>query len=180
MYLKRLRSTEKELLARATALYIAAFPREERRDADEQARVMKKENYHFELIMQGEDFYGIMLYWETKDFIFLEHFATLPILRGRGIGSEALSLLKSKGKTVILEIEPQVDELTRRRLGFYQRNGFKATPYHHIQAKYRPDDADLVLTVLSYPHEIDATEYRDFYRYMQQEIAYRSDAVEGS
>lgn len=180
MYLKRMRRIEGQLSERAMELYTAAFPAIERRDATEHARVMKKEDYHFDLIMQNRQFCGVMLYWETADFIFLEHFATLPALRGQGIGSGALSLLKEKGKPVILEIEPPADELTRRRLGFYQRNGFRVTPHHHIQAKYRPDDADLVLTVLSYPHGIDETEYRSFYHYMQREVSCAASADERS
>jgi len=180
MYLKRMKTIEGELAERAMALYQSAFPAIERRDAAEHLRVMKKEDYHFDLIMQNEQFCGVMLYWETADFIFLEHFATLPELRGQGIGSAALSLLKAKGKPVILEIEPPADELTRRRLGFYQRNGFKVTPHRHIQAKYRPDDADLVLTVLSYPHGINEEEYRRFYRYMQREVSCAASADERS
>ena len=171
MYLKRLKTTAEPHYAPAIELYESAFPTVERRDEAEQLRVMAKDDYHFELIMTEAGFCGIMLYWETAEFLFLEHFATLPALRGQGIGSEALELLKAKGKTVILEIEPPVDTLTRRRRGFYERCGFHLTAHDHLQTKYRPEDEDLPLRVLSFPHSVTATEYDRFYAYLQREVA---------
>lgn len=170
MRLERITEKNCQLLADAIALYKSAFPDEERRGDAEQARVMPKPAYHFDLIMDEGAFCGIMLYWETDAFIFLEHFAVLPELRGRGIGARALSLLKEKGKTVILEIEDPTDEMTTRRFGFYKRNGFVMTPHHHIQAKYQLGTEDLMLKILSYPHEISVDEYLAFQDYMTKEI----------
>ena len=174
MYLQRLYNESDALFSQATALYEAAFPPIERRDADEQARVMQKEDFHFAVMMTEDGFSGIALYWETPAFLFLEHLAVLPALRGRGYGGVALELLKGKGKTVILEIEPPVDELTRRRLAFYERNGFRLTPHDHLQTRFRPDDSDLELKVLSYPHVINEAEYRRFYAYLQREVDCRA------
>lgn len=55
-----------------------------------------------------------MLCWEAEDFIYVEHFCVLPELRGRGCGARALGLLAREGKTVILEIDPPIDEISRR------------------------------------------------------------------
>ena len=170
MQLKRLCEENKHLFEGAIALYESAFPVEERRPKKEQERVMKKEAYHFDLIMDGDEFLGVMLYWETDTFIFLEHFTTLQSLRGRGYGSKALDLLKAKGKTVILEIEDPVDELTTRRFEFYKRNGFSMTPHYHIQAKYDLGLEDLMLKILSYPTVITTEEYLCFQDYMTKEI----------
>ena len=170
MQLKRLCKENKHLFEGAIALYESAFPVEERRPKKEQERVMKKEAYHFDLIMDGDEFLGVMLYWETDTFIFLEHFTTLQNLRGRGYGSKALDLLKAKGKTVILEIEDPVDELTTRRFEFYKRNGFSMTPHYHIQAKYDLGLEDLMLKILSYPTVITTEEYLYFQDYMTKEI----------
>ena len=180
MYLQRLYNENDGLLLEATSLYENAFPPIERRDADEQARVMKKDDFHFTLMMTEEGFAGIALYWETPDFIFLEHLAILPALRGKGYGSAALSLLKQTGKTVILEIEPPIDELTLRRRAFYERNGFQMTHHHHLQTRFRPDDSDLELKVLSYPHAINEAEYRQFYTYLQREVDCRAHRMERS
>lgn len=170
MRLERISENNQHLFATAFSLYESAFPEEERRDETEQARVMNKSAYHFDLIMKDSEFVGVMLYWETDNFVFLEHFTTLPQLRGKGYGAEALQLLKNKGKTVILEIEDPVDEMTRRRFGFYKRNGFFMTPHYHIQAKYHVGDKDLMLKILSYPHSISKEEYAAFQEYMTKEI----------
>ena len=136
----------------AYRLYQNSFPYLERRDDDGHKYIMCKPDYHFEILTENDEFLGIMLFFETKDFIYLEHFAVLPEKRGNGIGSNALEILKSKGKTVILEIEEPIDEITIKRLNFYQRNGFILTSHNHIQAKYHKGDADLPLKILSYPH----------------------------
>ena len=172
MRLKRI-FPENQLFDEAFRLYQSAFPREERRDESEHLRVMKKDDYHFDLIMDGDSFVGVMLYWETADFVYLEHFTTRPELRGKGKGAEALNLLKEKGKTVILEIEDPVDEITRRRYGFYLRNGFIMTSHYHIQAKYHLGDEDLMLKILSYPEAISKEEYLSFQDYMTKEIGIR-------
>ncbi len=170
MKLERLCEENRHLYDDAIALYESAFPAEERRDSAEQSRVMEKEAYHFDLIMQDGEFLGVMLYWETDSFVFLEHFTTRPAVRGKGIGAAALALLCGKGKTVILEIEDPVDEMTCRRLDFYERNGFTMTSHHHIQAKYRVGDEDLMLRILSYPKAITTEEYLAFQDYMTKEI----------
>lgn len=170
MRLERLSKVNIHLFDRAFELYKSAFPVEERRDDDEQQRVLGKSDYHFDLIRNDDELIGVMLYWETDSFVFLEHFTTLPELRGAGYGKQALDLLKGKNKVILLEIEPPVDNLTQRRYDFYKRNGFVMNPYYHIQAKYHLGDEDLELKVLSYPRMLENDEYRSFYEYMTREI----------
>ena len=171
MHLERLFTSDHPHFPKALALYESAFPWEERRETAVQATLLPKEAYHFELIMEGNMLQGILLYWETADFLYLEHFATLPEVRNHGVGSAALQLLKSKGKTVILEIEPPADTLTKRRLAFYSRNGFRMTPHYHIQPKYHIGDKDLELKILSYPTVITAKAYHRFRDFLEREVS---------
>ena len=170
MILQRLCAANQHHFNAAFALCQEAFPPEERRDQVEQQRVLGLPDYHFDLILDGDTLCGVMLYWEIDNLIFLEHFTTLSHMRGNGIGAAALSLLKAKGKTILLEIEPPVDDITQRRYGFYQRNGFLMNPYHHIQAKYHLGDEDLELKILSYPEVLALEQYRNFYQYMTKYI----------
>lgn len=173
MRLERLSKSNAHLFERAFKLYQSSFPIEERRDDIEQQRVLGKDDYHFDLIMLDDTFVGVMLYWETENFVFLEHFTTLPDLRGQGFGKRALDLLKEKNKIILLEIEPPIDDTTQRRYNFYKRNGFTMNPYYHIQAKYHLGDEDLELKVLTYPRIMEKDEYRLFYEYMTREIGIR-------
>ena len=170
MKLERLGNSNKHHFSAAFSLYESAFPEEERRDRAEHERVMQLDSYHFDLLLEGDELLGVMFYWEIGELIFLEHFTTMPQLRGKGVGSAALNLLKKKGKRILLEIEPPQDELTCRRYGFYQRNGFTMNPFHHIQAKYHLGDEDLELKILSYPSELTPQEYHRFYDYMSRHI----------
>ncbi len=179
MQLECLSKSNQHLFEQAFALYQASFPPEERRDDAEQQRVLKKDAYHFDFIMLGDTFVGVMLYWETEDFIFLEHFTTLPALRGNGYGKRALDLLKAKNKLILLEIEPPADEITQRRYNFYKRNGFVMNPHHHIQAKYHLGDEDLELKVLTYPRVMEKDEYCAFYGYMTREIGIQPSEASG-
>lgn len=155
---------------RAYDLYVSSFPEIERRDRAEHDRVMAKQDYRFDIIVEDGQLFGVMLYWETNSFIYLEHFATLPEIRNKGIGAKALDLLKAKGKTIILEIENPTDDLTKRRYNFYARNGFIMTEHYHIQAKYHLNSDDLMLKIMSYPYSISKKEYITFQNYMTKEI----------
>ena len=170
MKLQRLTMEDTALLETALELYESSFPPEERRDRSETERALGKDEYKFSVLTEDGKLLGIMLYWTVDELIYLEHFAILPSLRNKGVGTKALELLKGLGKPVILEIEPPVDELTTRRYGFYKRNGFVMTSHYHIQAKYHLGDPDLELKILSYPEEISREEYLSFYNFMSREI----------
>ena len=151
MRLEILSENNRDYFAAAHALYEEAFPHLERRENAEQARIMQNPAYKYGLITDDNgELDGIMLYWETPDFVYLEHFAILPEKRNRGKATAALSLLKERSdKPIILEIDPPCDEISERRYAFYRRNGFVMNPHRHIQAKYRLGDGDLELKILT-------------------------------
>ena len=81
----------------AFALYEISFPVYERRTRAAQAARLNHPEYHFDLLMEGERFLGILLFWEAEGFRYVEHFATCPQLRGRGVGARALARLNGEG-----------------------------------------------------------------------------------
>lgn len=171
MRLTSIFTADSTYLTTARLLYENSFPLDERRDEKEQKRVNGNKNYHYDIVLNGEEFLGIALYWETPTLLFLEHLAIVPEKRNLGIGAKILDLLKGKNKTVLLEIEPPKDEISIRRLGFYERNGFKLNPYYHIQAKLKKGDGDIELKILTYPNVISEKEYFAFIEYMNMEIS---------
>lgn len=78
MKLERLSEQNQKYYAAAKALYEEAFPVLERRDDTEQARIMQNPAYHFDFITDEDGFVGIMLYWETDSFVYLEHLPFCP------------------------------------------------------------------------------------------------------
>lgn len=111
-----------------------------------------------------------MLSWENADFIYVEHFCMLPDVRGRGCGAHALELLRARGKTIILEIDPPVDDISRRRKGFYERNGFAANDYDYTHLPYHRGCKGHRLVIMSSPRRIDEAEYNNFLDYMRRRV----------
>ena len=57
-------------------------------------------------------------------------------MRNKQYGRKVLSLLGGKQKTLILEIDPPVDNISKRRKGFYERCGFIENSFQHIPVSY--------------------------------------------
>ena len=166
MKFMRLTSYEDPVFERAMALYRASFPAHEHRLIDSQKSILTHPEYHFDLVYDGEDFVGLMLYWETGNFLYVEHFCIEPALRGKNYGSAALALLAEKGKPIILEIDPLVDEQSIRRKAFYERAGFCANPYAHVHPPYQAGVSGHSLIIMSHPAAIGEAEYDGFNKYL--------------
>ena len=101
---------------------------------------------------------------------YVEHFAIAPQLRGTGIGTRALEQLREEGRRVLLEIDPPVDEVSRRRQRFYEKAGFCANPFHHIHPPYRRGFSGHALVVMTSSGLVTPAEYQDFARYLDQVV----------
>ena len=152
------------------ALYRASFPLHEQRESPSQEQILQDEAYFFYLIYDGEQFVGLLLCWETGQFIYVEHLCIRPELRCRHYGQRALEYLQQKGKTIILEIDPPVDDLSRRRMGFYERNHFNENAYAHIHPPYHRENVGHPLVILSYPNRLTAGDYQQFFTYLKEHI----------
>ena len=88
MKLEHMTGPEHPLYAAAWALYEAAFPANERRDAEWQARALAQDAYHMCAAAEDGALCAIAFYWMHGGELFLEHLAVASELRGRGIGYE--------------------------------------------------------------------------------------------
>lgn len=123
------------------ALLVSSFPKEERRDLEQQ-RLNCRENsrFHPMLIRDGEARIGLMNYWQLDNMAYIEHFATSPDLRGKGYGQSALAELARLLGRIVLEVEMPESDLARRRIGFYRRCGFGLCLQTYRQPPYREGD----------------------------------------
>ena len=156
--------------AEAMALYRQSFPLHEQREAPSQAAALAQADYRFNLIQDGDALLGLLLCWEAPAFCYVEHFCIDPGLRGQGCGAQALALLRAQGRPVILEIDPPVDGISRRRLGFYRRAGYCENPYPHVHPPYRAAYGGHPLVVLSCPAPLAPAEYARFSDYLCQNV----------
>ena len=130
-----LRILKKKDFPQVYALLEESFPPEEYRPYEDQLALMDREEY----IIYGErdprgELWALMAVWEFPEFLFLEHFAVKASERNKGFGAGLLRALQERYSVPLcLEVEPPEGELSRRRIGFYERNGFFLNPYAYAQ-----------------------------------------------
>ncbi len=166
----RLTSADDSRFQDAIALYSISFPAHELRESASQCGIMSQPEYHFDMIYDVGLWCGDILYWETAGFIYVEHFCIRTELRGQRIGQRALELLGERGKLVILEIDPPVDDISIRRRGFYERCGYCENPFPHVHPPYHAGNAGHELVIMSCPRPLSEEEYNRFNTYLRETV----------
>ena len=147
----------------------ASFSNDEYRPYDEQLALFEEPEYRIYYMPAG-----FLAVWEFESFIYIEHFAVDPALRNSGTGSAMLQeLVKQYQKPICLEVELPEDELTRRRIGFYERNGFVFNEYPYIQPPISKGKSPVPLRIMTYGEAITRETfeaiknvlYRSVYKY---------------
>lgn len=120
-------------LSNIQSLYETAFPYEERRDFEDLLAILERPNFHLDEVKDGSAFVGLVAWWQFEGFIFMEHLAIEPPLRGRRYGSRIVAHLKMVDPNLFLEVEFPRDKESNRRVSFYERLGFLVLPYRYAQ-----------------------------------------------
>jgi len=132
------------------SLYLIAFPPAERREYSGLVQLLNNDECVVNLIFADQKIAGFIIVWYFEEFVFIEHFAIKPELRGQGIGEKLLALItKNYHKPVILETEPPIDQMSKRRVGFYQRNGFHLLGNQYFQPSYDGIKPEVELRLMS-------------------------------
>jgi GNAT superfamily N-acetyltransferase len=155
-------------------LYIESFPPHERRQAPSHARASADPRFRsvaaVERKASGEDgeLLALLFWWQGPGFVFVEHIAVNPAIRGRNIGSQVLQWLidNSGADKVILEIDPPVDEVSCKRLHFYERLGFVADPTPYFHNSYAEGGQRHPLVLLCRPALLTRPEFEVFIGYI--------------
>lgn len=170
MRFERITSEKHKMYKDALALYNISFPFHEQREAASQIKIFSEEEYFFNLIYDDDVFVGLVLCWEAENFIYVEHLCILPEKRNKKYGQKALQLLGQKGKIVILEIDPPVNEISIRRKLFYERSGFVENPYSHVHPPYHTGVIGHELLIMTSPIVISKDEYDMFKKYLDEHV----------
>ena len=86
----RLRSSDEKYFNQAWAIYEQSFPVFEQRLLRDQQAAMKDEEFYFIAIVEEERVIAIVGYWIYPQFIYIEHLAVHPEVRGQKIGTKVL------------------------------------------------------------------------------------------
>lgn len=145
------------LCRRAKALYMSAFPKEERLPWWILRLNTCRKGIDLTAFMDGDVFCGFTASVTVENLHFLLFFAIDDEKRGMGYGSAVLQMLQKQYQTVVLNVElldPAAEnyDQRKRRFAFYQRNGFVDTHYHvwEVGGKFRVLSTDPALNVPQY------------------------------
>ncbi|MDL2236367.1 GNAT family N-acetyltransferase [Christensenellaceae bacterium OttesenSCG-928-K19] len=151
-----------------------SFPLKEFRTKEGQQSLFLQEEYQLMLLKNTEDaVLALLSYWDFPGFYFIEHFAVDPDFRGGGIGGKLLHKITQQAeKDIFLEVAPPSSNMAKRRIAFYERNGFVLNDYDHVQPPLRPGSPSIPLRIMSYPQRADRKTLRQtvdiLYQYVYQ------------
>ena len=165
----------RHVLGDVRKLYFNSFPPEERRSWDSIENLLRDETsrYNIEILLQDEIFVGFISWWQFDSFCYIEHCAILPHKRGGGFGTNAILKFRTLSKLpIVLEVELPNEDIAKRRVAFYKRNGFEACEqFKYIQPSYGEGlpAVPMMLMVANAPKDVDLQLITtDIYKYVYE------------
>lgn len=133
-------------------LLVASFPTDEYRALEEEREYTdSKEIFYNNIILNDGAPIGLITYWDFRQFYYVEHFAIDPAQRNGGYGKTVLNkLCEELHRPIVLEVEAPVEEIAKRRIGFYQRQGFSLWEKEYLQPPYKAGDSYLPMHIMAY------------------------------
>ena len=116
-----------------------AFAENERKPLPDILALLQAGRYELWGLFEGEQMLGYAGLWKGPGIplVLLDYLGVTARLRSRGLGAEILARLRSMGRPLVAEAELPTAEgsaaendLRRRRIAFYRRNGF--TPAYEM------------------------------------------------
>lgn len=155
-------TNDKKYLKELKALYMEAFPKEERKTFTFIEQLRKEGKCVIHTAVDNGKFAGLAIILKDEKYALIDYLAVNPEIRGSGTGSKMLDELKQLygNKCLFLERETVLrncDNPTQRnrRRNFYLRNGFSDSGiYVNV---YTVD-----MTLMTFGKEITFVEYEDF------------------
>ncbi len=144
-------------------LYVESFPENERFSL---GMMLRNKSGHYETFAFYNEgvFCGFAILLNSLDISHIIYFATVPEMRGKGLGAKALSSIGriKSGMRIIVDIEREIpgceeNEIRRRRKNFYLRNGFKET-----EVRYRWQDEAYEILVTG--GELSGEDFGNFWK----------------
>ena len=124
-------------ISRIFSRYERTFPEEERRNREQFLALAEHPDAFVYLLHEEDENIGYAIIWELQNTFFLEHFEIFEDFRNGGLGGSTLEAMKEKFGKIVLETEPDtLSEIAKKRVDFYQRNGFNMIKQNYLQPSY--------------------------------------------
>ena len=148
-----------------------AFPQQERRNADLQREYTdNKPHFHTHIILNANLPIGLITIWELESFHYIEHFAIHENYRNKGYGQKVMKLIINGIQgMIVLEAEEPYDDITCRRIRFYQRQGFVLHDVPYQQPPYRNGDEWFPMKLMTLREKNFSLEYEKVKRKIYKE-----------
>ncbi len=166
----RLHDVREPMFNRTWELYTQSFPADERRLPAGQSAVMAKNEYRCEWIEADGHLAGLLFWWSVAGMRYVEHVATSPGMRGKGLGKQILEdFIAESVSPILLEVEkpelavtPAEQWIRQRRVDFYTRLNFILNRHEYYQPPYFPGGERLNLYVMSYQQPLSKETLAEF------------------
>lgn len=153
---------------RVFSLMEQSFPLEEYRAYEDQKRLLEDSAYRIYVAKENGKILGFGAVWQLDKWLFLEHLAVTPECRNRGIGGQLLGHFAKK--RCCLEVELPETELARRRIGFYERNGFFLNGYPYMQPSLGEGRSPVPLRIMTSGSTITPEEFAQLQRLLYSRV----------
>lgn len=149
---RRIENSSDTLLDKVEKTYNASFPEAERRAFSlVRGLVDIEQRFSVFTLMKDGEYVGFITAWSFAGFTYIEHFAINPSARNGGVGGQAMrAFMASCGSPIVLEVEIPADEMSVRRIGFYERLGYTLDSHTYFQPPYRKGEPPLEMRLMSY------------------------------
>lgn len=134
------------------SLYECSFPPYERRHWEQLLSMLSLSNMQVIVAKQEDAPIGFAIYWQIEGWFFLEHLTVHPQQEGKGYGSQLMQwLLQQSCNQLLLETELSTDEISQRRIQFYEKLGLQIAPFFYQQPPYRRGETTPAMHIMSAP-----------------------------
>lgn len=148
-----------------------SFPIDEYRPYEAQRALLLNRHYKIFVYEEDHEIAGFFAAWEGPGFIFIEHFAVKASKRNGGLGSRLLkAFIKQQTKPIVLEIEPPEGGIEKRRVGFYERNGFDLNQWSYVQPALAKGQSPVPVVLMSYPGPLQEQSYESFKNWVFEHV----------
>ncbi len=151
----------------------ASFPPDEHRPFEEQKELLDNPCYSIHVVKDSNEgeIQGFMAVWQFDGLGFIEHFAVDSKYRNTGLGSKMLKEINEHltGR-ICLEVELPDNEISKRRIAFYQRNGLYYNDYPYIQPAISKGRNPIPLRIMTSGGEVTEAEYERIRDILYREV----------
>lgn len=194
MHFETIKDTAHRLLSFVRQLYEGSFAWYERRSWEQLAGLLKSEEMQLMVVLDNEHenlpfkltpakgvlnplaahretAIGLIITWRLASWYYIEHLAVEPSLQGKQYGSRIIQYLSGIAKNrLILETSLPDSPDNERRIRFYERQGFMASPFPYVQPPYRLGEAPVPMVIMSMPVIEEKEEFNAITGLIRQEV----------